>query len=198
MSPPLLPPVVRALLIANTAVFLLEQVAYDRLLELFALWPFNTPYFRPWQLVSYAFLHISIAHLAVNMFGLWLFGRPLEQLWGSRRCAFYYLGCILSAAATHLVLQNDVAIIGASGGVFGLLLGYAWYFRSEEYELRLYPIPLPVWLLATIYSGIELYLGVTGKQPGVAHFAHLGGILGGTLAILYWQARKRFRDRTAS
>ena len=198
MSPPLLPPVIRALLIANTGVYLLEYVDYGRLLDLCALWPFNTPYFRPWQPVSYAFLHKSIAHIAVNMVGLVLFGRRLEQLWGSRRFAFYYLACILTAAATQLLLQSTVAVVGASGGVFGLLLGYAWYFRHEEFELRLYPaLPLPVWLLATVYGCIDLYVGVTGRQPGVAHFAHLGGILGGVLAILYWQARRRFSGLTA-
>ena len=196
MPPPFLTPVVRALLIANVAIFLLELVAFDPLIELFALWPLDAPYFKPWQVVSYAFLHEGLPHIAFNMFGLWMFGRPLEMLWGGRRFAFYFLACVLSAAGTELLVQNAAPggppVLGASGGIYGLLLGFAWYFPRAQFFLLIPPVPLPAWLLATLYGGIELFLGVTGKQPGVAHFAHLGGMLGGAAAILYWRARKRF------
>ena len=198
MSPPFLPPVVRALLIANTGVFLLEQIALGPLMVLFALWPLHTPYFEPWQLVSYAFLHEGFLHIAFNMLALFMFGGPLERLWGGRRFALYYLACVLTAAGTQLAVQrvggNAVPVAGASGGVFGLLLGYAWYFPRNEFFLLPLPLPMPAWLLATLYGGIELFLGVTGKQPGVAHFAHLGGMLGGAASILYWRARRRFSD----
>jgi membrane associated rhomboid family serine protease len=197
MSPPLLPPVIRALLIANIALFLLEQTAHTRSVDLFALWPLHTPYFRAWQPITYAFFHNNPAHLTVNMIGLWLFGRPLEKLWGSRRVALYYLACVLTAAATQLLLQSDQAVIGASGGVFGLLLGCAWYFRHVVFELRAYPrLGLPVWVLVALGAGVELYAGVKGK-PRAANFAHLGGMLGGALSILYWQARRRFSAPTA-
>jgi len=195
---PLLTPVTRALIIANVAAFLLEFVAFDPLIQFGALWPLDTPYFRPWQLVSYAFLHESLPHIAFNMFGVFMFGRPLELLWGGRRFALYYLACVLSAAGTELLVENASgvgdSVVGASGGVFGLLLGFAWYFPREKFLLLIPPIPLPAWLLATIYGGIELFLGLTGKQPGVAHFAHLGGMLGGAVAILYWRTRRRFRS----
>ena len=198
MSPPFLPPVVRALLIANTGVFLLELIAYGPLMGLFALWPLHTPYFEPWQLVSYAFLHEGILHIAFNMLALFMFGSPLERLWGGRRFALYYLACVLTAAGTQLAVQgvtgNAVPVAGASGGVFGLLLGYAWYFPRTEFFLLPLPLPMPAWLLATLYGGMELFLGVTGKQPGVAHFAHLGGMLGGAASILYWRGRQRFSD----
>jgi membrane associated rhomboid family serine protease len=198
MPLPTLPPAVRALLIANIAIFLLELVSPDWLLTLFALWPLQTPYFHSWQVVTYAFLHEGFAHIAFNMLGLFMFGARLERYWGSRRFAFYYLACVLSAAGTELVVQNGVGggepVVGASGGVFGLLLGYAWYFPRDQFLLLIPPIPLPAWLLATLYGGIELFLGVTGKQPGVAHFAHLGGMLGGAASILYWRARRRFSD----
>lgn len=191
-----LPPAVRALLIANVAVFLLELAAPDPLFGLFALWPLHTPYFEPWQLVSYAFLHEGLLHIAFNMLGLFMFGRGLERLWGGRRFALYYLACVLSAAGTELAVQNAAGgigpVVGASGGVFGLLLGYAWYFPRHEFLVLPVPVPLPAWLLATLYGGLELFLGVTGNQPGVAHFAHLGGMLGGALAILYWRWRRRF------
>lgn len=197
-----LPPVTRALILANIAVYLLQQVASDLMLELFALWPLGHPLFHPWQLVTYAFLHegalahFDITHLLFNMFAVFMFGSPLERYWGGRRFAIYYLVSILSAGATQLVVQNATGgaepVIGASGGVFGLLLAFAWYFPRVPLILLFFPIPLPAWLFTTLYGAIELILGVTGAQADVAHFAHLGGMLGGALAILYWRFRGRF------
>ena len=197
-----LPPVTRGIIIANVAIFLLQQVAGNVLLSLFALWPVGDPLFQPWQLLTYSFLHdgllsqFQIAHIFFNMFALYMFGTPLEMFWGSRRCAFYYVACVLTAAGTELLVQNATEVggpvIGASGGVFGLLLAFAWYFPKQRLMLLFPPIPMPAWLFVTLYGGLELVLGVTGAQPGVAHFAHLGGMLGGALAILYWRARGRF------
>jgi membrane associated rhomboid family serine protease len=197
-----LPPVTRAIIIANVVVFLLQQVAGGVLLELFALWPVGNELFQPWQLLTYSFLHsgqlshFDITHIFFNMFAVYMFGTPLETFWGSRRFAFYYTACVLTAAATELLVQNATQVggpvIGASGGVFGLLLAFAWYFPKQRLLLLFPPIPLPAWLFVTLYGGLELVLGVTGAQPGVAHFAHLGGMLGGALSILYWRARGRF------
>ena len=191
-----LPPVTRGIIIANVAVFLLQQVAGNVLLSLFALWPVGDPLFQPWQLLTYSFLHGGLLHIFFNMFALYMFGTPLEAFWGSRRFAFYYVACVLTAAATELAVQNATEVggpvLGASGGVFGLLLAFAWYFPKQRLMLLFPPIPMPAWLFVTIYGAFELVLGVTGAQPGVAHFAHLGGMLGGALAILYWRARGRF------
>lgn len=191
-----LPPVTRGIILANIAVFLLQQVAGNVLLGLGALWPLDDPLFRPWQLVTYSFLHEGLTHIFFNMFALYMFGRPLEQFWGSRRFGIYYLVCVLSAAATELVVQNATQsggpVIGASGGVFGLLLAFAWYFPQQRLMLLFPPIPMPAWLFVTLYGGLELVLGVTGAQAGVAHFAHLGGMLGGAMSILYWRMRGRF------
>ena len=191
-----LPPVTRAIIIANAVVFLLQFVAGNILLSLFALWPVGDSLFQPWQLLTYSFLHAGFLHIFFNMFALYMFGTPLEAFWGSRRFAFYYVACVLTAAATELVVQNATEVggpvLGASGGVFGLLLAFAWYFPKQRLMLLFPPIPMPAWLFVTIYGGFELVLGVTGAQPGVAHFAHLGGMLGGALAILYWRARGRF------
>ena len=200
--PQTLPPITRAVVIFNVLVFLLQQVTGGVLETLFALWPLSAPQFEPWQLLTYAFLHegtlwpIDIAHIFFNMFALFVFGPPLERLWGARRYTIYYLACILSAAAIELLAENathsGAVVIGASGGVFGLLLAFGWYFPKEKMVMLLLPIPMPAWLLVTLYGVMEMYLGVTGKQPGVAHFAHLGGMLGGALAILYWRMRGRF------
>jgi len=191
-----LPPVTRAIIIANVVVFLLQFVAGNLLLSLFALWPVGDTLFQPWQLLTYSFLHAGFLHIFFNMFALYMFGTPLEAFWGSRRFAFYYVACVLTAAATELAVQNGTEVggpvLGASGGVFGLLLAFAWYFPKQRLMLLFPPIPMPAWLFVTIYGAFELVLGVTGAQPGVAHFAHLGGMLGGATSILYWRARGRF------
>src|ERR1700723_839895 len=194
-----LPPVTRAIIIANVVVFLLQQVAGNALLSLFALWPVGAPLFQPWQLLTYSFLHegllarFDVAHIFFNMFALYMFGTPLEAFWGSRRFAFYYVACVLTAAGTELLVENATEVggpvIGASGGVFGLLLAFAWYFPKQRLMLLFPPIPMPAWLFVTLYGAAELLFGVTGIQPGVAHFAHLGGMLGGALSILYWRTR---------
>jgi membrane associated rhomboid family serine protease len=191
-----IPPVTRALIIANVIVFLLQQVAGNVLTALFALWSVGDSLFQPWQLLTYSFLHGGFLHIFFNMFALYMFGSPLEMFWGGRRYAFYYLASILTAAATELIVMNATQVggpvIGASGGVFGLLLAFAWYFPRQRLFVIPIPVPLPAWLFVTLYGVAELFFGVTGIQPGVAHFAHLGGMLGGALSILYWRARGRF------
>ena len=191
-----LPPATRALLLINVGVFLLEQVPafLDPLLSSCALWPLG-PLFRPWQIVTYAFLHDarSIAHIFFNMFALFMFGSPLESFWGTRRFLMFYFASVVAAAGTELLVLTHSAtvepVIGASGGVFGLLLGFAWFFPRQRLMLLFPPIPLPAWLFVTLYGALELVLGVTGAQDSVAHFAHLGGMLGGAIMILLWRAR---------
>jgi membrane associated rhomboid family serine protease len=201
-----MPRATRALVLINIGVYLLELLAQpprgsdnaNIVLVLFALWPLHTPPFRPWQLITYAFLHDpnTWAHIFFNMFALFMFGRALEQYWGARRFVLYYLTCVLAAALTQLAVQGGVTepepTLGASGGVFGVLLAFAWYFPRQRLFVIPIPVPIPAWLLVTVYGFLELFLGVTGRQQSVAHFAHLGGMLGGALCILYWRARHRF------
>jgi membrane associated rhomboid family serine protease len=188
-----LPPATRAILFANVVVFVLQQFTGDVLIEHFALWPVGT-LFEPWQLVTYAFLHGGFAHIFFNMFALFMFGQALEQYWGSRRFTVYYFACVVAAGATQLwtsaLANSSEATAGASGGVFGLLLAFAMYFPRQRITLLFPPIPMPAWLFVTLYGALELVLGVTNTQAGVAHFAHLGGMLGGAIVILYWRARK--------
>ena len=195
-----IPPVTRAILIANVVVFLLEEVTPGTFIDLFALWPLGT-LFHPWQVVTYAFLHDphNILHIFFNMFALYMFGGALESYWGSRRFAVFYFASVLAAAGTELLVLTESKVvepvIGASGGVFGLLLGFAWFFPRQRLVVLPIPIPLPAWLFVTIYGALELVLGVTGTQDSVAHFAHLGGMLGGAITILLW--RTRDSDRSA-
>jgi len=187
-----LPPATRGLILVNVAVFLLQLAAGPRVLALFALWPLSTQQFEPWQLLTYAFLHGNVAHIFFNMFAVFMFGRALEEYWGSRRFVTYYFASVLAAGATQLAVQQAAGTasetIGASGGVFGLLLAFAWYFPRQRIILLFPPIPMPAWVFVTFFGVLELFLGVTGRQADVAHFAHLGGMLGGALMLLYWRA----------
>jgi membrane associated rhomboid family serine protease len=193
---PRLPPVTQGIILANVGVFLLQMLAWDLMLGLFALWPPASGMFHFWQLVTYAFLHGNLAHIFLNMFALFMFGRGLEMYWGGRRFLIYYFVCVLSAAVTQLLVENASGgtepVLGASGGVFGLLLAFAWYFPRQRLIVLPIPIAVPAWLFVTIYALIELFSGLTRTQQSVAHFAHLGGMLGGALCILYGQARHRF------
>src|SRR5437667_11369414 len=193
-----MPPVTTALIAANVAMFLLQMAAPGVLFPL-ALWPLGNGsteagmYFAPWQLVTYAFLHGSFLHLAFNMFALYMFGSAMERVFGARRYLVYYLVCVISAAATQLVVAGVTGLfyptIGASGGVFGLLLAYAMYFPNNRIMLLFPPIPMPARVFVIIYAVLELFLGVTGSQGGVAHFAHLGGMIGGFVLLRYWRGR---------
>lgn len=201
-----IPPVTWALLVTNGLVFLLQQVADPQLVVWFALWPLHgsSPVgiagFLPWQIVTYSFLHGSLLHLLVNMLALYMFGSDMERVFGERRYLSYYLTCVLTAAMAQLVVSAMSAgpaypTVGASGGVFGVLLAFALYFPRRTVMLIFPPIPMPAWLFVTLYGALELYLGITGTQAGVAHFAHLGGMLGGYLMIRYWRGRPPFQRR---
>ncbi len=195
----MLPPVTRLLLIANVTVYLLQMAFGDALLVWFALWPFHTPaslgaQFLPWQVLTYGFLHGSLLHLGFNMLALYMFGGQIEQVFGARRFLIYFLGCVFAAALAQLAVQTfagspPLPTVGASGGVFGLLLAYGLFFPRRMIMLIFPPIPMPAWLFVTLYGLLELYLGVTGTQAGVAHFAHLGGMLGGYILIRQWRRR---------
>ena len=191
-----LPPATRAIILTNALVFLLQYLTRGAFDGMFALQPLGS-YFEPWQLVTYAFLHANFPHIFFNMFAVFMFGGELERFAGTRRFVVLYLASVLAAAAVQRAtaawsgLQEST--IGASGGVFGLLLAFALLFPRQRLVLFPVPIPLPAWLFVTLYGLLELVLGVTGTQAGVAHFAHLGGMLGGTLVIAWWRFQARPR-----
>jgi len=155
-----------------------------------ALWPLESGYFTPWQLLSYAFLHGSFNHLFFNMFAVWMFGTPLEQAWGSQRFTLYYVVCVVGAAVAQLLVQlfegGVYPTIGASGGVFGLLLAYGAMWPNNRIFLLFFPVPVKAKWFVLIYGGIELLLGFTRAMPGIAHFAHLGGMVFGALLLYRW------------
>jgi membrane associated rhomboid family serine protease len=207
---PQLPLVTRALLIANIAAFLLQALGGEAMLAHFALWPLG-PHelarlnngdvtdvgFEPWQLVTYSFLHGDVWHIAFNMFALWMFGGPVENALGARRYALYYFVCVLGAAVAQLLTiqwftpHDFHPTLGASGGVFGLLLAFAILYPRARIVMLYFPIPMPAPIAVMIFMALELFFGVTGTQSGVAHFAHLGGALVGFVLIQYWRVVAR-------
>jgi membrane associated rhomboid family serine protease len=188
----------------NVAVYLLQRATDGHLELLLALWPLQPyegqVYFHFWQIVTYSFLHDThnYFHLFFNMFALWMFGAEIERYVGPARLLTCYFASVVTAALAQLLVPFVVAApfgptLGASGGVFGLLLAYAVLFPHRKVVPLIPPIPMPAWLFATIYAGIELFLGVTGTLSGIAHFAHLGGMVGSGLVIMQWRASARAR-----
>lgn len=203
-----MPPVTRALLIANVAVYLLQMLAGDFMIMHFALWPIGADHvlgvaangevvsvgFRVWQLVTYAFMHGGLAHIFFNMFALFMFGGTIERLFGAQKFLIYYFVCLVVAAIAQLLTimfftGGFYPTLGASGAVFGLLLAFGVLFPHERLMLLFPPIPMPAWIFVSGYIVLELVLGVTRTQAGVAHFAHLGGALAGYVLIQYWRGK---------
>jgi membrane associated rhomboid family serine protease len=189
-----LPPATQWLLIANVAIFFLSSTGAVPV-DAFALWPpgeFDSG-FAPWQLVTYSFLHASLGHIFFNMLALYMFGGEIERLFGTRWYTLYYFACVVTAALTHLVVTSwmgapPAPMVGASGGIYGLLLAFGIYFPHRRVLLLFPPIPLPARVFVFGFAALELFFGITQTAAGVAHFAHLGGMLGGWLMI---QHRRR-------
>jgi membrane associated rhomboid family serine protease len=205
-----LPPVTKALLVANVGMFLLQFLLGVAAFYPMMLWPLDVgtatslsaaPWpFQPWQLVTYAFLHGGLWHLLFNMLALVMFGSQLEYTWGDRRYLLFYMTCVLGAGLVQLVVGtwavsqggNAYPTLGASGGVFGLLLAYGMLFPNQRVMLLIPPIPMKARTLVILFGVISLFLGVTGTAAGIAHFAHLGGMLFGWLLIRYWRGQPPF------
>jgi membrane associated rhomboid family serine protease len=195
---PALPPITQALLLINVALFAIDVLFGGLLTALFALWPLGSGRFMPWQLVSYGFLHGSLGHLFFNMLGLWMFGAELERIWGGKRYLQFYFACILTAALTQLLVglvAGGAPTVGASGALFGLLMAFGMMFPNRIIMPLFPPIPMKAKVFVAVFGGLELLFGVTGTQSGVAHFAHLGGMLGGFLMIRFWRGQAPFGRR---
>jgi membrane associated rhomboid family serine protease len=205
---PRLPTVTKALLIANIVLFLLQQpfLLGNGTFEPFMLQPLRGGFdpfspggnFQPWQLLTYGFLHGSFGHLFFNMLALFMFGAPLEQTWGEKRFLTYYLVCVAGAGLCQLavgaMITDPATVLGASGGVFGLLLAYGMLFPNQRVMLLFPPIPMKARTFVIVFGVISLVLGLTGGG-GIAHFAHLGGMIGGWLMIRYWRGHPPFGSR---
>ena len=192
----------QAIIGANVVVFLLQLSMGTSLTAMFALWPIDpdpAAYFgpgvgfAPWQLITYGFLHGGMSHIFFNMFAIYMFGSALEQFFGTRYYVTLYFVSVVVAGLTQLavnaLLGSPYPTLGASGGVYGLLLAFGMYFPQQRIMLLFPPVAMPAWVAVTGYAVLELVLGVTGTQQGVAHFAHLGGMLG-AFVMIQWRRRK--------
>jgi membrane associated rhomboid family serine protease len=192
---PSLPPMTQALMLLNVGLYCLQFLAGGWVESWFALQPVGHG-FWPWQVLTYSLLHGSMFHLAFNMFGLWSFGCELEQLWGAKRYVQFYVASVLAAAVAQLVLYAMLGsysyTLGASGGLFGLLLAFGMTFPDRMVTPLIPPIPMKAKYFVALFGGLELLFGVTSPMGGVAHFAHLGGMLGGFLMLRYWRGQPPF------
>ena len=210
-----IPPVTRNLIIINALILLISTFSQDFMYKTFALFYPASPLFRWWQPVTHMFMHGGFGHLFFNMFTLYMFGSVLERVWGPRKYLLFYMVTGLGAALLHtgvewlqtLYWQNIIQTgspadameatsayykmlrtpsVGASGAIYGLLLGYAMLFPDSVMTLIFPPISMKAKWFVLIFAAIELVMGVSGGD-GVAHFAHLGGMLFGLILILIWR-----------
>ncbi|OFX76836.1 MAG: hypothetical protein A2X19_01940 [Bacteroidetes bacterium GWE2_39_28] len=211
-----MPPVVKNLVIINAIMLLISMLTKEFMYEKFALFYFESPLFKPYQLVTHMFMHGNFLHLFFNMYSLIIFGIVLEQVWGSKKFFIYYMVTGLGAALLHsFVLFLEVSAlekayevgnmmaangiqamymtptVGASGAVFGVLLAYGMLFPNNVLQLIFPPVALKAKWFVMIFGAIELYLGLSKPGSSIAHFAHLGGMLFGYLLILYWKRKNR-------
>lgn len=205
------PPVVKNLIIANCVALLATELLPfgDEIISRFALFNVESPLFHSYQVFTYMFLHGGVSHLFFNMFALWMFGRQLEIELGSQRFFTYYMVCGIGAALLQLGVGYAeyahavsavgefgampllrVPTVGASGAVYGLLLAFGVLHPNSMIMLIFPPIAMKAKWFVLIYGLLELFFGISGYQAGVAHFAHLGGMLWG-LALLYWWKKRR-------
>ena len=205
------PPIIKNLLILNGLFFLAKYVAVATsagplafALNAMALYPpgagdigysiFGTrapiPGFWPWQLVTYAFLHGNFSHLLFNMFALWMFGVQIENVWGSRRFAIFYFFCVVGAGLVQMFVMWGAPIptVGASGGVFGILLAFGMMFPNQPIYLY-FLVPIKAKWLVIGYGALELFSAITGTQAGVANAAHVAGMVFGFLLIQFWRGK---------
>ena len=184
-----LPLVVKNLLIINILFFIGQQTELSEyLMQYLALWSVGSGQFNVYQLITYGFLHGNLSHLIFNMIPLFMFGRVLENTWGSKRFLNYYLLTVIGAGIVQLILGGFSITIGASGAVFGLLAGFGILFPNTQLFLLFPPIPIKAKYFVIGYCLIELFLGGIAIQGDtIAHFAHLGGAIMGFLIIKYWQ-----------
>ncbi len=189
------PPVIKALIISNAVILLLlkyflsplsigGRFVFQDLTNMLALHGLGSPYFWPWQFVTYMFLHGDILHLLFNMLALWMFGMEMENAWGSKKFLIFYMVCGIGAGVADFLMAPLIGhyggTVGASGAVFGVMIAFAMLFPDRPiYVYFLFPVRAK--FLVAFWIGAEVLNGVLGTENGVAHFAHLGGALVGFL-----------------
>lgn len=180
-------PVVLNLIIINAIVFV-AQIVLDKTMPFtntIALYAYNSPLFEPYQLVTHMFAHGGFFHILFNMYALWMFGSVLERVWGPKRFLIFYLACGLAAGVAQMLIMQGAAV-GASGAIMGLLAGFAYLFPNTPFYILPFPFPIKAKFLVAIYAALDLFGGFSGSNDGIAHFAHLGGLVMGFILVIIW------------
>jgi len=196
-----IPEVTRNIIAINVLLFIATIYGGDIIYQYLALFNYKSDFFQGWQILSHMFMHGSFTHLLFNMFGLYMFGSRLEQIWGAKRYINFYLITGLGAALLHTLVQDyeitqglvniNQPTVGASGALFGILVAFALYWPNTELFLMFVPVPIKAKWAVIGYAVFELFAGISGFQSGVAHFAHLGGALFGFILVQYWNKNNR-------
>jgi rhomboid family protein len=188
--------VVKNLIIINVIMYFGTLILMGDNRILLAMFPLGTEYFKPYQVITHMFMHADLMHLFFNMFGLFMFGPPLESLWGPKKFLFFYLVAGFGALAIHLItgylgLQEiSNPVLGASGALYGVLVGYGMNFPNAKLALIFFPVPVAAKYFIPGLLALDLLGGFTGFSifgHNIAHFAHVGGAVFGFLMIIYWQ-----------
>lgn len=215
-----IPTAVKNIIIINVLVMIMISLNEEFMIEKFALFYPTSPFFHWWQPVTHMFMHGGFFHLLFNMYTLFIFGSVLERVWGPKKFLIFYFATGLGAAATHtgvewIQMQSWIAqaaegtqsalmaihtmkmtpTVGASGAIYGVLMGYAMLYPDSMLTLVLPPVSLKAKWFVLIFAGIELLTGITGTGGGIAHFAHLGGLIFGYILIRVWKKRGHLYSR---
>ncbi len=194
-----IPVVVKNILIINVILFVAQTIMRQSGIDLaqyLALAPINTVYFKPYQFITYMFMHADVMHILFNMFGVYMFGSILENIWGAKRFLNFYLLCGLGGAALQAginYLTGDFAyLVGASGALFGLLVAFAMMFPNTYLNIY-FMIPVKAKYLVTAYAAFEVIGAVLNRSnDNVSHLGHIGGLIVGVIIMLIWKRNKTF------
>ena len=211
-----MPAAVKNIIIINVLVYLMTSLKGNFMYENFALFYPTSPFFHWWQPLTHMFMHGGFWHIFFNMYTLFIFGSVLERVWGTKKFLIYYFITGLGAAAVHTgvewiqmthwmsqAAEGSIAAqasihalkmtptVGASGAIYGLLMGYAMLYPDAIMSLIFPPISMKAKWFVLIFAAIELFTGVTGTGGGIAHFAHLGGLIFGFILLMYWKKTRR-------
>ncbi len=215
-----IPTATKNIIIINVLVMIMTSLNGNMMYEKFALFYPTSPFFHWWQPVTHMFMHGGFWHLFFNMYTLYFFGRVLEERWGAKKFLIFYFVTGLGAALVHTgvewiqmhhwmgqVAEGSMAAqakihalkmtptVGASGAIYGVLMGFAMLYPDAILSLIFPPVSMKAKWFVLIFGGIELVTGITGVGGGIAHFAHLGGLIFGYLLIMYWKKKRTLYGR---
>ncbi|MCQ2177920.1 MAG: rhomboid family intramembrane serine protease [Bacteroidales bacterium] len=196
-----LPKVTRNIILTNVIVFVATMLNSGLIYRLFAMYYPASPMFRFWQPLTHMFVHGGFAHIFFNMYALLIFGSVVERIIGEKKFLILYLVSGLGAAAFHMAVMalfgggTSAPVVGASGAIYGVILTYAMLFPDSRLTLLFPPVTLSARKMVIIFAAIEILTGVFLSGDGIAHFAHLGGMIFAFLLIFYWKKKRTLFDR---